>query len=143
MDLREVRGLPHLRLSIHWTRAGRRWDHATGVVMSLFAGVAALVVMLVLFLAAWRTRRRRRVSVGPGAAGAFYDLLDRDRRAGIEIIVEERAAHRDPEDADADLPQLERRTGSGRPGPARSRQDPQAGTHGRRRVTAAAWAKDW
>lgn len=77
--------------------------------MSQVAGVAALLVMLVLFLAAWRTRRRRRVSVGPGAAGAFYDLLDRDRRAGIEIIVEERAAHRDPEDADGDLPQLERR----------------------------------
>lgn len=88
--------------------------------MGLFAGIAALVVMLVLFLAAWRTRRQRRVSVGPGAAGAFYDLLDRDRRAAVEIIVEERAAHRDPEDADGDLPQLEGRTVSRRP----ERQDP-------------------
>ena len=92
--------------------------------MSLFAGVAALVVMLVLFFAAWRTRRRRRVSVGPGAAGAFYDLLDHDRRAAVEIIVEERAAHRDPEDADGDLPQLERRPGRVRPGPGRSGRTP-------------------
>jgi hypothetical protein len=92
--------------------------------MSQFAGVAALVVMLVLFFAAWRTRRRRRVSVGPGAAGAFYDLLDHDRRAAVAIVVEERAAHRDPEDADGDLPQLERRTGNGRRGPARSTPDP-------------------
>jgi hypothetical protein len=44
---------------------------------------------------------------GPGAAGAVYELLNEDKRKAIEIIVEQRAEARDPEDKDGDLPQLE------------------------------------
>ena len=33
------------------------------------------------------------------AAGAFYDMLDADKRRAIEIVVEERAAEVDPERA--------------------------------------------
>jgi hypothetical protein len=44
---------------------------------------------------------------GPGAAGTIYDMLNQDRRKAIEIIVEDRAEARDPEDADGNLPDLE------------------------------------
>jgi hypothetical protein len=37
---------------------------------------------------------------GPGAAGAVYDLLNQDKRNAIELIVEEKAGARDPEDAE-------------------------------------------
>jgi hypothetical protein len=36
-----------------------------------------------------------------------YELLNEDKRRAIEIILEERAEARDPEDKDGDLPQLE------------------------------------
>jgi delta 1-pyrroline-5-carboxylate dehydrogenase len=45
---------------------------------------------------------------GPGAAGAMYDLLNQDKRNAIELIVEEKAGARDPEDADGNLPDLEK-----------------------------------
>ena len=37
---------------------------------------------------------------GAGASGAVYDLLNEDKRNAIEIIVEDKAGYRDPEDAD-------------------------------------------
>ncbi len=37
---------------------------------------------------------------GPGAYGAIYDLLNEDKRNAIEMIVEDKAASRDPEDAE-------------------------------------------
>jgi hypothetical protein len=69
------------------------------------SGVIGLL-MLWLLVGAWRVRRRR-VSIGPAAAGMMHDLLNQDRRAAVEIIVEERAAERDPEDRDGNLPDLE------------------------------------
>ena len=45
---------------------------------------------------------------GPGASGAIYDLLNQDKRNAIELIVEEKAGARDPEDADGNLPDLEK-----------------------------------
>jgi len=62
--------------------------------------------MIWLLVGAWRVRRRR-VSVGPAAAGMVHELLNQDRRAAVEIIVQERAAERDPEDRDGNLPDLE------------------------------------
>jgi hypothetical protein len=62
--------------------------------------------MLWLLVGAWRVRRRR-VSIGPGAAGMMHELLNEDRRAAVEVIVEGRAAERDPEDRDGNLPELE------------------------------------
>ena len=61
------------------------------------------VVLGLLFLASRvfaRGRRGRTFDVGPGAAGTIYDMLNEDKRKAIEIIVEGRAEHRDPETAD-------------------------------------------
>ena len=69
------------------------------------SGVIAFL-MLWLLVGAWRLRRRR-VSIGPGAAGMMHELLNEDRRAAVEVIVEERSAARDPEDRDGNLPELE------------------------------------
>ena len=69
------------------------------------------LVLLLLFVAGFVKMRRRRAgtfNVGAGAMGAVYDLLNQDRRNAIEIIVEEKAEARDPEDADGNLPELER-----------------------------------
>ena len=44
--------------------------------------------------------------VGAAAAGSVYDWLNEDKRNAVEIIVEERAAARDPEDKDGNLPDL-------------------------------------
>ena len=72
---------------------------------SLVPGVFFVAVIL-LAVVSWR-RRHKRFSPGPGAAGSVYGFLNEDKRAALEIVVEERAAHRDPEDRDGDLPQLE------------------------------------
>ena len=64
-----------------------------------------LLVAVIVLLTRKRSPRRR---VGAGASGAVYDLLNQDRRNAIEIIVEERAEARDPEDRDGNLPDLER-----------------------------------
>lgn len=44
---------------------------------------------------------------GSAAAGTVYDLLQEDKRKALEIIVEQRAEARDPEDAEGNLPELE------------------------------------
>jgi hypothetical protein len=75
--------------------------------MQGFVSAALLIAMLVLAAVAWRARRRRGGRVGPGAAGAVYDLLNEDKRAALQIVVEERTAYRDPEDRDGNLPELE------------------------------------
>ena len=51
--------------------------------------------------------RRRRTNVGAAAAGSIYDMLNEDKRKAVEIVVEERAGARDPEDRDGNLPELE------------------------------------
>ena len=51
--------------------------------------------------------RRRRTSVGAAAAGSIYDMLNEDKRKAVEIVVEERAGARDPENRDGNLPDLE------------------------------------
>jgi hypothetical protein len=54
-----------------------------------------------------RSSGRGRSGPGPAAAGAIYDLLNQDKRNAVEIIVEEKAGARDPEDADGNLPDLQ------------------------------------
>ena len=76
-------------------------------------GIGALIwaaVAIVLILAVRRKtgRRRRLGGVGAAAAGTIYDLLNEDKRKAVEIIVEERAEARDPEDKDGNLPDLEK-----------------------------------
>ena len=75
--------------------------------MEQYVSIVLFVGFLWLAFSAWRVRRRGRGgSVGP-AAGAMLDkILDDQRRAAVEIIVEERAGYRDPEDRDGNLPKL-------------------------------------
>jgi hypothetical protein len=72
--------------------------------MSALIWLAAIVLLVV---AVRKTQKQRRTGgVGSGAAGIVYDMLNEDKRKAIEIIVEERAEARDPEDKDGNLPQL-------------------------------------
>jgi len=67
-----------------------------------------LVAVVFLILAVRKTRRTRgRLGVGPAGTGAIYDMLNEDKRHAVEIILEEKAEARYPEDKDGDLPQLE------------------------------------
>ena len=70
--------------------------------------VTLVVVLLIVWLAvgAWRLRIRR-VTPGPAAAAMMHEILSDDRRAAVEIILEERSAARDPEDRDGNLPDLQ------------------------------------
>ena len=65
--------------------------------------ISLAFILVMLFLAFRALAKDRRFDVGPGAAGTVYDMLNEDKRKAIEIIVEGRAEHRDPETAD-DLP---------------------------------------
>jgi len=77
------------------------------------AALIWLAAIVLLVLAARKARgQRRRGGIGSGAAGIVYDMLNEDKRNAIEIIVEERAAARDPEDKDGNLPDLESPTRS-------------------------------
>jgi len=70
--------------------------------------LAALPVLFIVTVV-WRlVTRRQRGGYGPGAAGAYYDMLSKDRREAIQVIVEKRAEKQDPEDKDGNLPELER-----------------------------------
>lgn len=81
--------------------------------MGRYFSAVIVLLMLWLVIGAWRLRRRR-VTIGPAAAAMMHEILNDDRRAAIEIILEERAGERDPEDRDGNLPEL---AGSrGRPG---------------------------
>jgi hypothetical protein len=73
-------------------------EYAPGLVW----GVVLAVFVVVLLASAFQKRRggRPRARPGPGAYGAVYDLLNQDKRNAIELIVEEKAGARDPEDAE-------------------------------------------
>jgi hypothetical protein len=76
--------------------------------MEKMIGTLIWVLTIALLLAAYRRsrRQRRRGGVGSAAGGAVYDWLNEDKRNAVETIVEERAAARDPEDRDGNLPDL-------------------------------------
>ena len=78
-------------------------------------GIVAVLVYIVLMglLISRVFARKGRSSIGPAAAGAFYELLNEDKRRAVQIVIEERAEARDPEDADGNLPDLERPKRSG------------------------------
>jgi hypothetical protein len=69
--------------------------------------LALVPVLLVIAVIRGLRTRRRRSWPGPGAMGAVYDMLNEDKRHAIELIVEQRAEERDPEDKDGNLPDLE------------------------------------
>jgi hypothetical protein len=72
--------------------------------------IAAIVWALILWsvIGAWRLRKRR-VTIGPAAGAAMSELMDDQRRAALEVILEERTGERDPEDRDGNLPDLARK----------------------------------
>ena len=74
------------------------------------AGVICLLIAW-LVIGAWRLRRRR-VTLGPAASAMMDELLNDEKRAAVEIILEERTGERDPEDRDGNLPELEAPKGS-------------------------------
>ena len=71
------------------------------------AEIAAWLVVLIAVVALLASIGRRSRGPGSAAAGAVYDMLNEDKRQALEIIVEQRAAARDPEDADGNLQDLE------------------------------------
>jgi hypothetical protein len=71
----------------------------------LYFGAIVWILVVWLIVGAWRLRKRR-VTLGPAAAATMTELMGDQRRAAIEIILEERAAERDPEDRDGNLPEL-------------------------------------
>ena len=74
-----------------------------GSPISVGVGLVYLAIAVGL---AWRLMRRRK-RYGPALTGTVHDLLNEDRRKAIELILEERAEARDPEDRDGNLPDLE------------------------------------
>lgn len=78
------------------------------------AAISALVwvVAIVLVIFAFSAQRRSRKDIGAAASGSIYDMLNEDKRNAVEIVVEERAGARDPEDRDGNLPDLEDPTGA-------------------------------
>ena len=82
--------------------------------MTAFGIVGVLVYIVLMGIMIRRVfTRKRRGAIGPAASGAFYDLLNEDKRRAVQIVIEERAEARDPEDADGNLPDLERPKRSG------------------------------
>jgi hypothetical protein len=71
-------------------------DYAAGLVWA----VVFLAIVAVVVTSVFSKRSGGRGGPGPGAAGAVYDLLNQDKRNAIELIVEEKAGARDPEDAE-------------------------------------------
>jgi hypothetical protein len=83
------------------------------VLLGYYIDGVIVLLMLWLVVGAWRLRRRR-ATPGAAAAGMMHEILTDERRAAIEIIVEERTAYRDPEDRDGNFPGFERVDRKGR-----------------------------
>jgi hypothetical protein len=80
---------------------------------ALVWGAILLIFVVIVGVSMYQNRRGApprptRSMPGAGAYGTIYDLLNQDKRNAIEMIVEEKAEARDPEDADGNLPELER-----------------------------------
>jgi hypothetical protein len=73
-------------------------------------GIVWLVAAVLVVGIVWTRRTQaRRGGLGSAAIGSIYDMLNEDKRNAVEIIVEERAGARDPEDRDGNLPDLSKR----------------------------------
>ena len=95
------------------------------VVAQVTWGIIVLLLVIAFIVQVRRKRRGvRTFDVGPGAYGSVYDLLNQDKRNAVEIIVEEKAEARDPEDADGNLPELERPRRANRVSEPRERSEP-------------------
>ena len=61
---------------------------------TLGGAVIWLVMMLLLGVAFYRAKSRRR-HIGSGAAGAVYGMMNEDKRNAIEVVVADKAAAHD------------------------------------------------
>jgi hypothetical protein len=80
--------------------------HSAAMPLGLYALIVTWLLIAWMIFGVWRITRKRG-AVGPAMGSSMAMLMDDNRRAAIEIIVEERTGERDPEDRDGDLPQLE------------------------------------
>ena len=70
----------------------------------MLASTVIWVVMIAIAgFALYRVKVRRR-HVGSAAAGTVYDMIHEEKRKAIEIVVADKAAARDFEHADDDVP---------------------------------------
>jgi len=76
------------------------------IVWLAFAALIALIWWRATSRGGDQTGGRRMGGIGSAAAGTIYDMLSEEKRNAIEVIVEERAGERDPEDRDGNLPDL-------------------------------------
>ena len=74
--------------------------------IAIIWAVVFVALMVLIYLA--RRTRRAGGSMTAGVAGAIWDLQTDQKRQALEIIVNKRAAAHDPEDADGNLPELDR-----------------------------------
>lgn len=80
-------------------------DYAAAAVWAVV--LLGLLIVVFALVSSGRGDAHGSSGVGPGISGAVYDLLNQDKRNAIELIVEEKAGARDPENADGSLPDLE------------------------------------
>jgi hypothetical protein len=86
-----------------------------GSLFGVLYGGAGVALLLMVVLS--RRARRHGGAYRSGVVGAIYELQNKERQRALDVIVEGRAAERDPESPDGDLPQLEK-PGGGRHGAA-------------------------
>jgi hypothetical protein len=67
--------------------------------VEIYVNAIVVSTMLLLLVGAWRLRKRRS-RPGPAAAAMMHEMLNDDRRAAVEIILEKRAEAQAPEDRD-------------------------------------------
>jgi hypothetical protein len=75
--------------------------------MERYASIVIWLFIVYLIVCIWRLRTKRS-RPGPAAAGMMHQILSDDRRAAIEIIVEEKTGYRDPESRDDNFIELSR-----------------------------------
>ena len=68
---------------------------------------ATVPVVFLILIVLSRRAKRHGGTLRAGVVGAMYEWQDRDKQKALEVIVEGRAAARDPEYAEGDLPQLQ------------------------------------
>jgi hypothetical protein len=71
-----------------------------------FEGVVGILMLVLFGAAVWKVFTRR-THAGPGTIGTMHGMLNEEKQKAVELIVEQRAEARDPEDADGNLPDLE------------------------------------
>jgi SAM-dependent methyltransferase len=79
---------------------------SAGPAIAIVWAIGFVVLMVLIYLA--RRTRRSGGSMTAGVAGAIWDLQTDQKRQALEVIVNKRAAAHDPEDADGNLPEIDR-----------------------------------